>query len=228
MSDEAAGTEGTEGAGENGAAAETQPSSLDKLATSFEKFQTDWTGRFDELSKRIPEPSGDEDDEDDGADDDSGYEFSFEDDDYTDEGQLTPEAEMKALQQMIQQQVAAELGPEREKAAARERMTQANALEKKYPALREEGFQDEMISATKEFAKQLGAPALAREPALLEIVYLAHAAQEKAGDEIPAGEEQEVTLEHGGAARANRETERDEGDAIVKAATKGRYRVGAK
>jgi hypothetical protein len=218
--------EGGEDAGEGGGESAETPASLDRLMESFETFKGEVSGRFDTLSKQIPKPSADEEDDGEGDDEDfEGYSFDFEDNDFDETGDLTPDAQMRALQGMIQQAVADAQRPMLEQQAAERRMSQSNALEDKYPQLKEDDFQDEMIEKTIAFAKQIGAPALAREPALLEIVYLAHRAQEKAGDEVSAGDEREVKLEHGGAARANAAGERDDGDAIVKAAGGGKFRL---
>jgi hypothetical protein len=179
-----------EGATFDDGGAEAQPSSLDRLAESFEpfeSFQADVRGRFDALTERIPEPP----------------EYEPEIGDLLDFGDFAPEhvelnedGQRAALEQLVRQAALEEVGPllgEREKA---DRMAEANALEQKYPRLRDEAFQDEMIGLAIGEANRVGKPELAREPWWLEKVYLSHAAQQRAATEVPVGEEREVTLEH--------------------------------
>lgn len=218
----AAGAAGAGGEGEGG-----EPPALERLASAFESFKTDVTGRFDSLTERIPAPAAAAAEEEDEGDDELGYEFDFEDDDYDEEGALTPEASMKAMQQMMRQVAQEAMQPHLERQQDERRDEAAAALEERYPKLREEKFQDEMIGKTIAFARDLGVPALAREPGLLEIVYLAHEAMENGANEVPAGSEREVVLSRSGAAGGAGEDQEDEGDKIVAAANKGRFRLGS-
>ena len=76
-------------------------------------------------------------------------------------------------------------------------------------------------------AEALGNPALAREPAFLEMVYLAAKARERAGQEIPAGSAPGVTLETGpGGSPASSESGDDVADRIVAAGGRKPFRIG--
>lgn len=213
-------TETTEesGAGQQDAAA-------DRLMAQFEQFTGSVNERFDRL-EQAQQPE-----EEDEEEDLSAFELSpddFEDDDFAEDGNLTPEAQKRAFSQMVKAAVAAELAPERARQAEERRAAEADALEQKYPELGDERVQSDMIERTVEFARAIGNPELAREPKLLEMVYLAEKARGRAGDEIPAGSTQGVRLESGtGAPPAESGQQPDDGDRIVALAKKRHHRVGA-
>lgn len=210
-----AGAEGTEGA-------PATPDALERLASSFEAFQSDVTNRFETITSRLPEQAAEEE----IPDDDLGYEFEFGEEDYDDEGALTPEASMRAMQDMMRQVAAEQMRPHLEAQAQERRISEADALEERYSKLQDETFQTEMIDETIRFCQEIGRPELAREPRMLEIVYLAHEAQQHAENEVPAGSEREVVLSRSGAAGAGQgEDQGDDGDRIVKLATQGKFRL---
>lgn len=76
----------------------------------------------------------------------------------------------------------------------------ANELERQYPDLADPKKAGEVVQATAQYAQKLGRPELARDPQLVELVYLAQQARSNASQETPAGGEQGVHLESGGAA----------------------------
>lgn len=194
----------------------------DKLLESLEAFKTDVSGRLDALQQRIPEPAEEEPE----AEDDPGFEFTFSDEDYGEDGELSQEAQMRALNELVRQQVAEAQRPHLEREAKQRRMSEADALEKQYPDLAKEDVQDAMIEKVVAFANELGVPELAREPKLLEIVYLATEAEKVAADER-SGDEQEFVMERSGAARAAASGQDDTADRIVGAVRKQQFRLGS-
>jgi hypothetical protein len=222
-SDQAEGAEGAPGAAEGTEGAAATPDALERLASSFETFQNDVTNRFETITSRLPEQQAEEEVEDDDL---AGYEFEFGEEDYDDDGALTPEASMRAMQDMMRQVAAEQMRPHLEAQAQERRIAEADALEERYSKLQDETFQTEMIDETIRFCQEIGRPELAREPRMLEIVYLAHEAQQHAENEVPAGSEREVVLSRSGAAGAGQgEDQGDDGDRIVKLATQGKFRL---
>lgn len=223
-SDQAEGAaEGAPGAAEATEGAPATPDALERLASSFEAFQSDVTNRFETITSRLPEQAAEEDIPDDDL---AGYEFEFGDEDYDEEGALTPEASMRAMQDMMRQVAAEQMRPHLEAQAQERRIAEADALEERYSKLQDSAFQDEMVDETIRFCQEIGRPELAREPRMLEIVYLAHEAQQHAENEVPAGSEREVVLSRSGAAGAGQgEDQDDDGDRIVNLATKGKFRL---
>lgn len=172
----------------------------DRLFEAFQSFQQDVTGRLDQFEQRFEEePAGDEPAEDPyaGLNDAAAV---FGDEDYDVDGQLTPEAQQRAFEQMVQQGVQAAMQPHLEAQEQQRRDAEADALEAKYPVLGDPAKAGEYIDKCVQQAQLLGRPELAREPAFLEMVYLADEATKKSAAEQSAAETQEVTLERGGGA----------------------------
>lgn len=212
MADQGESFEGeTNGAGEAGG--------VDKLASSFEKFQSDVMGRFDSLSQRIPEPEPYVD-EANPLELDLG-DFGPGDVELTDAGGLT------AIEELVRRAAVEQVAGLQGVRDRETRLAYANELEAKYPALQDETVQDEMISKTIAFAREIGRPEMAMDPRLLERIYLAHEAERRSASEVPAGRERGVTLERGSAAGAGGLKQEDEGDRIVAAFNRGKFRLGA-
>lgn len=213
--------EGSEEAGDAGG------DSVSRLTQAFETFQGDISSRFDRLEKARAEPEMEGDEE--GDDDDlPGVDFEFADEDFDEQGQVNQEAQMRELAKMMRAVAREENAPI---LAAREderRMAEADALEERYPQLADSKYQDEIVEKTVAKAKALGKPELAREPKFLEMVHLEEVARQGAAAETPAGRTQGATLERGGAAApaGGKDPSEEEGDRIVAAATKGRFRLG--
>lgn len=168
----------------------------DRLFEAFQSFQQDVTGRLDQFEQRFEEPADDSEDPYAGLDDAA----VFGDEDYDVDGQLTPEAQQRAFEQMVQQGVQAAMQPHLEQRAQDRRDAEADALETKYPVLGDPAKAGEYIDKAVQQAQLLGRPELAREPGFLEMVYLADEATKKSAAEQSAGGQQEVTLERGGGA----------------------------
>lgn len=80
------------------------------------------------------------------------------------------------------------------------RTQKANALEQKYPDLKDPVKAGEVVKATAQYAQRLGKPELARDPELVELVYLAQDARNRASQQTAADGEQDIHLEGSGAA----------------------------
>lgn len=91
----------------------------------------------------------------------------------------------------------------------------ANELERQYPALADPKTAGEVVQQTAAYAQKLGRPELARDPQLVELVYLAQQARNSASQETPADGDQGVHLESGGA--APQAEEMDAADRMLKA-----------
>lgn len=91
----------------------------------------------------------------------------------------------------------------------------ANELERKYPDLATPEKAAEVVQATAQYAQRLGRPELARDPELVELVYLAQQARNSASQETPADGDHGVHLEAGGA--APQQEEMDPADRMLKA-----------
>jgi hypothetical protein len=199
-----------------------------RLLAQFEDFTSNVNSRFDQMEQRIqPETDNEEEEEE---SDDFDFELSpsdFDDDDFTDEGTLTPEAQRRAFMEAVRAAVRAELAPRERAEAEQRRSAEADALEQKYPRLQDPKVQQEMIDKTIEWAQSVGKPELAQEPKLLEMVYLAAEAGRRAEGEIPAGSTREVRLETGTGAPPAEQSKEDEGDRIVGLARKRHHRIGA-
>lgn len=169
----------------------------DRLFDAFQSFQQDVTGRLDQFEQRFEEPADDERDDPYAGLDDAAV---FGNEDYDVDGQLTPEAQQRAFEQMVQQGVQAAMQPHLEAQEQQRRDAEADALEDKYPVLGDPAKAGEYIDKAVQQARLLGRPELAREPGFLEMVYLADEATKKSAAEQSAGGQQEVTLERGGGA----------------------------
>jgi hypothetical protein len=220
MADQAAQDQGAAGAPEQGEQGQQQGG--DRLYDAFQSFQQDMTGRFEALEQRIPEPQAAEPEPDDGFD---AAPFSAED--YQDDGQLTAEAQQRALQELVDRRVQAAVSPVLEQREDDRRAAEADALEEKYPALGDEKVYQPVIQQALDFAGRLGNVELAREPALIEMLYLASLAKQSSAQEVPAGSQPGVPLERGGSAGPVDTSEReDAADAIV--ALAGRHRLSGR
>lgn len=224
--------------GAEGAAEESAGPDVGALLGQFGSKLDGFASRFDGLEERLntAATSGGGEEEA-GGGEGEGDEFvpQFAVEDFNESGELTVEAQTRAIQEIAQRQVEAALAPQREQAQAQRRDAYADALEQKYPDLQDEATQNAVFDAAIQQASMLaqitGRPELAelwREPEYLEVVYLAEQAKKRAGDEVPAGSEREVTLERGGAAGpAAQSGQGDDGDRIVAVAQKSRFRLGS-
>lgn len=221
MSDQATADQGAAGAPEQGEQGQQQEGG-DRLYDAFTAFQQDMTGRFEALEQRIPEPQQPEAEEEPDE-----FTPAFQPQDYGDDGQLSAEAQSRALQELVDRRVQAAVSPV---LAAREddrRAAEADALEEKYPELADEKVYQPVIQQALDFAGRLGNVELAREPALIEMLYLAGRAQASGAQEVPAGSQPGVPLERGGSAGPVDSSERDDAaDQIV--ALAGKHRLGGR
>lgn len=223
--------EGGEGEGGEGGAPD--------LTQLFASFRTDVLSRFDRIEEGL-EDDGELEDDDQGGAPQIPRIFdprNFTDDDFDADGNLTPEAENRALNDAIQRQVAEALAPEREAEAARRRGAAADALEQKYPIFADPEARAPVFSAAQQaaqrLAQSLGQPELRdlwREPDFLEVVYLGIVGRQAAERETPAGGGSGVTLENGGSAAAAAGSGEGQyegaGDRIAALATKSKFRLG--
>lgn len=215
-------------AGAEGAGGEADAGGGDRLFSAFQQFQQQMDGRLGALEDRLPQQEAEADYEDDSFDAGQFFDDShFTDDDFTDEGTLSPEAQMRALAEMQRAIVREELAPVMEAREQERRDREAVALEQKYPELADEQTAVRYVQEGVQAAEALGNPALAREPAFLEMVYLAAKARERAGQEIPAGSTSGVSLETGpGGSPAPAEGNEDAAKRIVAAGRRGGFRTG--
>ena len=207
----AGGADGADGSGGGDAS---------RLFDAFQQFQQQATERFDSFERRLPAEQEDEPEyEDDPFDASQFFEDSrFTDEDFTDDGALSPDAQMRALAEMQRAIVREELQPVLEAREQERRDREATALEERYPELADEQTAVRYVQEGVQAAQALGNPALAREPAFLEMVYLAAKARERAGQEIPAGSTSGATLETGpGGSPAPAQGDEDAAKRIVNA-----------
>ena len=101
---------------------------------------------------------------------------------------------------------------------AQQHAAQLAALEETYPQMRDHDVAQRVVAEARELAAEYGNPEAWRSPKLLENVYLAQRARERAEeeDELPPTGDAE-TLEDPGAVAAAGQSESDVGDAIVAA-----------
>lgn len=218
----------TETGGAESAAA-TEAPDVGKLIGEFGSRLDGLTEQITGIGQRLEQPPEEEPEE--TSEEVSLPQYGVED--FDEHGALDPAAQAREMQriagEIADQRVAgmqAKLDERDEEAAWERRDTQAEALEKKYPDLADDTKQDYYLGIAKELAESLGKPDLAIEPEWLERVYLSEKAKETAGDEIPAGNEQGVHVERGGAAAAAATTSgEDDGDRIVALAGKKRHRI---
>lgn len=199
-----------------------------KLFQAFEQFQQQMTGRFDAMEQRLPPAAEEEGDyEDDGFDPAQFFEEGqFSDDDFTDDGTLSTEAQMRALAEMQRAIVREEMAPIHEAREQDRRDAEAVALEQRYPELADEQNAQRYVQEAVDAAQALGQPLLAREPSFLEMTYLAAKARERAGQEIPAGGAPGVTLETGpGGSPGAGGSDDDAGERIVNAGGRKPFRI---
>jgi hypothetical protein len=225
----AIGQEPEAGGGEAAAAAGEGESQGPDIGAMLGEFGT----RLDELGTQIqgitqappePEGAGEEEGEEDGEFD--LPEFGVED--FDEDGLIKPEAQSREIARLVQQGVQDQMAPHLEERAWERRDQEADALEERYPDLADEKTQAKYLTMAQQEAQRLGQPALAIEPKFLETVYLADQARQKAGDEIPAGSRQEVTVERGGVAGGgSADGPGDDGDRIVALAKTRHHRVGS-
>lgn len=133
-----------------------------------------------------------------------------------------PELTAEAVQQMVEQGVQQALAPQ----ARQQMLAQVAALEEKYPELRDEAIAAEVKQEAQRLvqATMPGADAEAwKNPALIEKIYLARSAGERAEGEVPPTGEPSTQLESPSAAAAGVKELEDEGDAIVKAGQRGSF-----
>lgn len=93
----------------------------------------------------------------------------------------------------------------------------ADELERRYPDLADPQKAGQVVQATAQWAQRMGRPDLARDPELVELVYLAEQARTRAAQETPAENGSSgVHLETGGAAPQGQEEE-SAGDRMLRA-----------
>jgi hypothetical protein len=130
------------GGGEGGAGEEGGGGDFD-MASAFNSFRDDVTRRFDGLESRIPADDEPEDEDDEEEDEEPPPAAAprtgifnprnFSDEDFDADGNLSLEAQERALGDLVKQQVAEALAPQRAREAAERRTREADALEEKYP-----------------------------------------------------------------------------------------------
>lgn len=192
---------------------------IDRLSQTMEQFGSQFS-EFLQSQQQPEEPEGEPEPE-------------FNPEDYYEGDTLTAEG----LQQMIDsraQQIAQEqLQPLQEQwtraqldQQEQQRAQEADSLEERYPELKDEQYQDQILdmamSKAQELARRLDDPKLTnlwREPSFLETIHLAEKARSAAENEVPAGSGNGLMLEGGGSlspSGTGRSAD-DIGDAIVKA-----------
>lgn len=202
----------------------------------FDAFRGDVLERVDVLSSRIPEPQVQEREPEPQQDFFDPNRFS--DDDFDEEGQLTRQAQQRALNEMIDQRVAELRAPEIAERETQRRTTEADALEVQYPDLADPEKRAPVLRSAQEFAgfmaKATGNDLFAdswREPKFVEMVYLAMAGKQAAAGQQPAGRQKGVTFERGGSAGPAGASGDDGGKAtakrIVDLAGSTKYRLGS-
>jgi hypothetical protein len=206
---------------------------LETLMGAFDGFRTDVTQRLDALPRQAAAaPAAAEDDEDDPFSPDR---FTL--NDFDEEGNLKPQAQSRAIKDLVQNAVNEAMAPERERAQRERINSQAAALEERYPDLQDREKRTAILNSAKgraaNLARVTGRSELAelwREPDFLETVYLADAARAAAASQTPAAQQTGVHLEAGGAAgpagNQGGTAEDQLGDAIVGVAQSRRFRLG--
>jgi hypothetical protein len=197
---------------------------VNELLGGFGGTLEEFGRRLDTITERLPEPEPEiEEDEDPAA-----ATIQFSDEDFNDDGSLTLEAQTREIERIAATVVERTLAPQREAAEQARRDAGFDALEERYTDLQDEATQDRLLQLAQEKARVLGNPALAAEPDFVETIYLAEQARSRAGNEVPAGSERGVALERGGTAppAAPQTAAPTDGDRIVAAARKSRFRLG--
>lgn len=228
-------TTGTEqGEGGEGTGGPDVASLIGGFGTKLDEFSQSIGQRLDALER----PAAVEEEPEEGAGEageEEGFVPQFAVEDFGENGELTVEAQTRAIAEIAQRQVQQALAPIQEQRTDERRTAYADALEERYPDLADEDKQDQYLDLAAAEASRLaqitGRPELAQlaaEPEFLEVVYLMEQSRRRAGDEIPAGSQREVTLEPGGGAGpASAAGESDDGDRIVSLANKSKFRLGA-
>lgn len=202
-----------------------EPVTQDRLEQMLDGFSRRIGTRLDGFEQRLPEPEPEPEQWD---------APQFEPGDYTETGELSPEASMRAMRDMMRQVVKDELAPMEQQRVQEQRDTYADQLEQRYPALRDQATQEAVIEETVRFAEQLGRPDLAGDPRLLEQMYLARLGRERTSSEAPmqGGQQQGAIEPERGAAPAapapEKSVEDSLGDEIVSLAQRQHHRVGVK
>lgn len=206
-------------------AAETTPAPEDRVAQALDGFRSQMEERFGALEQRLTpaEPESEPEPE-------QPYLPEFTDDDYDPEGQLTPEAQQRALDELIDRRVQSKveqaLSPLQEQREEDRRMAEGAALEERYPELQDPAVVEPLVAKAIQWAEAMGNPELAREPRLFELVYMAEAGQAARRSETPAGT-QGLPLERGGSAGPDpAPQEEDVAGRLVALAQKGRVNFG--
>lgn len=143
-------------------------------------------------------------------------------DDYGREQELSPQD----VQRMIAEGVEQGLEPERE----RTRLSQFAALQENYADLRDPKVVERVVQEAQGLIQRMAPDAdpdaWKAHPELIEKIYLAQTAGERAEGEVPPTGEPESVLEGSAAATAGKKALDDEGDAIVAAGQKGSFFMG--
>ena len=220
------GADGAVDAGADGASG-GEGAGGDRLFEAFQQFQGQMTDRMGAIEERLPQPEPEPEYEDEPFDGSQFFDDSrFSDEDFTDEGTLSPDAQMRALAEMQRAIVREEMAPIHEAREQDRRDAEAVALEQRYPELADEQNAQRYVQEAVDAAQALGQPLLAREPSFLEMTYLAAKARERAGQEIPAGGAPGVTLETGpGGSPGAGGSDDDAGERIVNAGGRKPFRI---
>lgn len=133
--------------------------------------------------------------------------------------ELTPDAIDARINERAQQIAQEAVAP----LQAEQRAQQLAALEDSYPDMRDPQVAREVVDQAREMAARIGAPEAWRDPEVLEQVYLARSARERAGQEEPATGRVQNELEQAGASGAQGPSAEDEADEIVAAGTHGSF-----
>lgn len=221
-----------EGAGQQQETGQQAPD-IGTLMDAFSGFRDDVTSRFDGLEQRVPQPQQAAAEE--GEEEDYFAPQRFKLDDFDDEGNLTPQAQQRAVKDLVNAAVAEALKPSQQREEQARINREAGALEQKYPDFQDPVKRGPILQAAREraarMAEAMGKPELAelwREPAFLETSFLADAGSRAAASQTPAGQQDGVVLEQGGSAGpAGDGGQQDETAArIVGLAAKSHFRLG--
>lgn len=213
-----------------------------RLLQEFENFRTDVTSRLQQMQDSY-EVEDDEGEEEEQAADEVGTGApQFTDDDFDDNGNLSQEAQSRALRGVMQDVFAEMIQPhvEETRQIRNERMQEKNDayadyLEATYPDLQDADTQNEVLEQAAVqagyYAEAMGRPELAElanSPQFIEQIYLAEQAKKGKGVAGAAGQ-QDVQLETGGSAGPAPAALDDDamGDKIVNAGRNRRFRLGS-
>jgi hypothetical protein len=127
--------------------------------------------------------------------------------------ELTPEAIDQRIQERAEQIAQEAVAP----LQAEQRAQQLAALEDSYPDLADPEKARVVVDEARRMAERIGAPEAWRDPEVLEQVYLAQQARERAEQPPEADAGQIAELEQPGAGRVQQPSESDIADGIVNA-----------